>query len=271
MNAQNKKAEISLAGRIYAEKLSEVDYDSRKDILRLPGLLDLRDKMVLEVGCGAGIDGVIISRCGNEVVGIDISSKAAGIALRRARKERCNMCVIVGDMESLPFKDSSFDVCFYAWVLHHLPNAKKAVLEAFRVLGRQGEIIVVEPNGDSLAVKISKFFEARLAALIVKACADTPNETLHSLRYYRQVLQEGGFAVSTVGLFYFGGLPPLPNTGRLLRTLFLILVNIRRVLYLAITSFSSGAFSGIDMFMRGKVTAERRVLSARAEEGALAG
>lgn len=55
---------------------------------------------------------------------------------------------VLGDLTALPFGDATFDliVCFH--VLEHVPADDEAVRELARVVGREGEVLVVVPSED---------------------------------------------------------------------------------------------------------------------------
>jgi ubiquinone/menaquinone biosynthesis C-methylase UbiE len=76
-----------------------------------------------------------------EIVGLDISENV--IALRSedpALPEN-----VVGDMESLPFEDASFDAAMFIAALHHVPDPLPALREAFRVVRPGGRLFAFEP------------------------------------------------------------------------------------------------------------------------------
>ncbi len=59
-----------------------------------------------------------------------------------------------GDVESLDFKDETFDCITARYVLWTLPHPEKAVLEWSRVLKPDGKLIVVTPNVESLGHQV---------------------------------------------------------------------------------------------------------------------
>lgn len=254
---QDKAAEIALSERIYEDTISELkEYIKRRQpYLDSLGISSLKGKLILDAGCGTGMDGVILSKLDNDnkVVGIDISPKAVNIATKRAKKEQANFHAIIGDIERLPFKDETFDACFTGWTLHHFPEIELVLSELARVLKPGGSFYLIEPNGFSLAVKISKFFENAFIRLIKEAGADSPNETLHNHTYYIKALKECGFTNITVNFCYFGGLPPLPKAKTFKRQFLIVLlrlfIHIRRILYLALFRILPRPLNGIDLLI----------------------
>ncbi|ABN07573.1 Methyltransferase type 11 [Methanocorpusculum labreanum Z] len=84
--------------------------------------------LILETGCG---NGKTLRSLGQNAVGIDISSAAVQLAGSSA---------LVGDVRSLPFNDSVFDIIFCWHVLGHLSfsERKTAAEEMLRVLKPEG-------------------------------------------------------------------------------------------------------------------------------------
>ncbi len=89
---------------------------------------------VLDLACGTGLHAHAAMRRDAVATGIDLSEamvEQASIATPGAQFH-------VGDAESLPFKDTSFDVAVCGFGLLHFPNAGRAVAEALRVLSPNG-------------------------------------------------------------------------------------------------------------------------------------
>ncbi len=51
----------------------------------------------------------------------------------------------MGSADALPWGDGYFDVVIFSNSLHHMPDAKKAIAEAMRVLAPGGLLYVMEP------------------------------------------------------------------------------------------------------------------------------
>ena len=101
---------------------------------------DLKGKLVLDVGCGAGRFLDIASRWGATVVGVDLSF--AVDAAHRSMGGRPNVSVVQADVNRLPFRPETFDVIFSIGVLHHSRNTREAFLHLPPLLKDDGEIAV---------------------------------------------------------------------------------------------------------------------------------
>ncbi len=136
--------------------LGDYYYKSRKEksgisyfyneLLEMPTTLkmlgDVRDKRILDLGCGPGIYAKILDEKGARVKGIDISKEL----IRIAKKECPNGEFIVGSAEKLPYKKEEFDMVLAALVLDHIENWDLILKEVRRVLKKGGLFIFSEYN-----------------------------------------------------------------------------------------------------------------------------
>lgn len=125
----------------------------------LPGIVeflgDLRDKRVVEYGCGLGKLTVLLARSGAHVSAFDLSESSIDVARQRARlvgvEDRITFSVAPG--EALPFMDASFDLAFGKAVLHHLDPTASAK-ELARILRPGGRAAFSEPLGTNPIVQV---------------------------------------------------------------------------------------------------------------------
>ncbi|HEY0427324.1 MAG TPA: class I SAM-dependent methyltransferase [Pyrinomonadaceae bacterium] len=111
---------------------------------------DAAGKLVLDYGCGAGDNSVLIASHGARVVGVDISPELIELAEKRlaAHDLAANAEFRVGSAHALPLADESIDVVFGNAILHHL-DLKLASKEVFRVLKKGGRALFLEPVRNS--------------------------------------------------------------------------------------------------------------------------
>ena len=109
-----------------------------------------KDKKVLEIGCGVGVDTLKFAKNGAKIFAIDISPKSVALAKKRLDYNALDGEIAVSDAENLPFLDNQFDFVYSWGVLHHTPDIKKAVSEVFRVLKTGGRFCVMLYNRRSL-------------------------------------------------------------------------------------------------------------------------
>jgi ubiquinone/menaquinone biosynthesis C-methylase UbiE len=108
------------------------------EFLEMPATLSLlkniRNKRILDLGCGSGIYAKLLKSRGAQVYGIDISSKMIDIA--RANVKGADFRV--GSVYNLPYKTGYFDVVVSAFVVEHFTELDAAFKEIRRVLKKNG-------------------------------------------------------------------------------------------------------------------------------------
>ena len=95
---------------------------------------DLKDKWILDCGCGAGRFAEIALEAGANVVALDYSSAVDACYLNLGNSSKLH--VVQGDRYHLPFDLNSFDYVYSLGVLQHTPNVK----DAFMAVSKQVKI-----------------------------------------------------------------------------------------------------------------------------------
>lgn len=101
-------------------------------------LVEWKPRRVLEVGGGPGeLAERMQKELGAEVSFLDISPRMVELARERGVDAQ------VGDVQSLPFEDGSFDTVVAAWMLYHVPDLNRGLAEMARVLRPGGALVAV--------------------------------------------------------------------------------------------------------------------------------
>jgi ubiquinone/menaquinone biosynthesis C-methylase UbiE len=100
----------------------------------------LKNKKVLEIGCGVGRISSFLSTETKHLIAIDPDE----IAIKHAKARVSGVDFRVGSGEKLDFHDNYFDLVIFTLSLHH-QNSEKALSEAARVLRTGGSILTIEP------------------------------------------------------------------------------------------------------------------------------
>jgi ubiquinone/menaquinone biosynthesis C-methylase UbiE len=110
--------------------------------------LELRDKDVLEIGCGNGYGAHLLNqRSPRSYIGLDVMEEQ----VEKARQRYPQYEFLVQDATNLhQFADGSKDVVVIFGVLHHIPEWRKVIDEVKRVLRPGGGFFVEEPRGVDL-------------------------------------------------------------------------------------------------------------------------
>ena len=103
-------------------------------------ILAASPQRVLEVGCGRGELAERILGAGIDVVALDQSERMVELTRERGVDAR------VGDVQSLPFADSEFDVAVANFMLYHVTDLDRGLGELARVI-RPGGRLVAATNG----------------------------------------------------------------------------------------------------------------------------
>jgi ubiquinone/menaquinone biosynthesis C-methylase UbiE len=146
--------------KIFYDRVAESYHTNRlnkskffNEFLEMPATLGLlkniRNKKVLDLGCGTGIYARILKRRGADVCGIDISESMIEIAKREVK----NIDFKVGSAYKLPYKKDSFDVVLAALVIDHIADLDRSFKEINRVLVRNGLFVFSIHNPVTSATK----------------------------------------------------------------------------------------------------------------------
>lgn len=114
-------------------------------ILRMTG--PLRDRSVLDVGCGDGTLALVFARNGAaRVAGCDPDASMVARAQALARSHDSRIELAIARCQQLPFPDGSFDVVTCITVLAFVPDASAAIHEMARVLRPGGRLVIGDLN-----------------------------------------------------------------------------------------------------------------------------
>jgi SAM-dependent methyltransferase len=105
---------------------------------------DIRDKTVLDLGCGSGENLVPLAKRGADVIGIDISPELMQLARQRLSSYGMAATLQEGSAYATGLPDESVDVVFSMALLHHL-DLPAARHEIHRILRPGGLFILREP------------------------------------------------------------------------------------------------------------------------------
>lgn len=111
-------------------------------------LEDLKGLQVLEIACGLGALSFWLNGQGAEVWSADFSSEAVDVTRNLVARyfPGAENRVVQADFQGMPFADNSFDVLISCETLEHLPEYRKGLAEAFRVLKPGGRLYLTTEN-----------------------------------------------------------------------------------------------------------------------------
>ena len=129
----------------------------KKNILDLAK--KIKPKNVLDIATGTADIAINLGTIPNcKVVGIDISEQMLNVGREKITKKKLGETVSLetGDAENLNFKDNYFDLVTIGFGVRNFQDLKKGLKESFRVLNREGTLIILETSVPEN--KIMKFF-----------------------------------------------------------------------------------------------------------------
>ena len=103
---------------------------------------NIRNKTVLDAGCGTGRVVLKILKKGAKVYGIDISNEMLEIAKRKTTKYKDKREFKLASVYDIPYGKNEFDLVVCNLVTSHLKNLNKALSEMARVLKPRGFLII---------------------------------------------------------------------------------------------------------------------------------
>ncbi len=157
----SSEAGYNLAVDVYDENENYLNSFEQGELVPLLGAL--AGKKVLDVGAGTGRLSLPMANRGANVTALDVSPKMLEIIGRKSRSsgmldfptkskiwgksaKNSKIITVVGDAESLPFKNETFDIVTAAFLIVHLKDPTRFFDEAYRVLKDGGILAVTNIN-----------------------------------------------------------------------------------------------------------------------------
>lgn len=134
MNIQIKK-QYNNFHEVYTENFSDDEISNSFFHSKID--FDLKDKKLLDVGCGDGTDLAILGKRGARVFGVDPSSEF----IKKAQENNPTGIFKEGVGENIPAEDESFDVVVSKWAIQTSENVPKVLSEIARVLKKGGDMV----------------------------------------------------------------------------------------------------------------------------------
>ncbi len=167
----------------FFQELAEYRFDKLHYLPRVVDFSAYRDKQLLEIGCGVGIDLVRFARAGALVTGIDLAEVSIDLARRNFAQEGLAANLQVMNGEALQFEANSFDVAYVHGVLQYTADAQKMINEVHRVLRPGGEAILMVYNKYSWLNLLSRLMKVDLEH------QDAPVLRLYSIKEFKNLLR----------------------------------------------------------------------------------
>lgn len=144
MKATGNYDEVKQSFSIQAEKFAAYHMSKAEYTDYLVRCIQAKgDEHALEVAAGTCICGRAIAPCVRDIICLDLTEAMLEQGRKLAGQEGIqNISFVVGNAESLPFEDESFDLVVTRLSLHHFTEPEKPFREMQRVLKKGGKLVV---------------------------------------------------------------------------------------------------------------------------------
>lgn len=139
--------------------LDQYHFEKLHHLLDLVRFDEWKDKDVLDIGCGAGVEVVRFARAGARTTGVDIAESAITLARQNLEQQGLHARLEVADGEALPFPDNVFDFVFAHGVVQYTADDRRMVAEISRVL---------RPGGVALFQAYNRHSWLQLLSVVMK-------------------------------------------------------------------------------------------------------
>jgi 2-polyprenyl-3-methyl-5-hydroxy-6-metoxy-1,4-benzoquinol methylase len=146
----------------FFRELDEYRFDKLRYLPKLVDFSAYREKELLEVGCGVGIDLVRFARGGAIVTGIDLAETSIDLAKKNFESNGLIADLRLMNGEEMQFEENRFDVVYAHGVLQYTADAGKMIAEIYRVLRPGGQAILMVYNKFSWLNLLSKVMNVGL-------------------------------------------------------------------------------------------------------------
>jgi 2-polyprenyl-3-methyl-5-hydroxy-6-metoxy-1,4-benzoquinol methylase len=136
--------------RIYGEILKLVINPNKGFSERLKRYIDLKGKLIIELGSGSGFDSIDMTEEGAIVMGMELSDGRIEYNLELMKEKGLNYGLVKGDVCHLPFKNSIADVVICKHLIEHVSDPKARIKEFIGLLKEGGILYINFPNRYSI-------------------------------------------------------------------------------------------------------------------------
>lgn len=145
LNMNKVLREFYSSSQTYLEILKKHDENSFAEYIKLCKTKIPSGASILECGCGVGFSSYLLAKEGFKVTATDISP----LFISEAKKKYHNQSGLkyfVEDASNISFSDQSFDAVGSIAFIEHVTDVKKTLKEMWRILRKEGILILPVPN-----------------------------------------------------------------------------------------------------------------------------
>jgi len=118
---------------------------------------NLKNKKVLEIGCGTGINSMLMASLGAKVSVMDYSKEALEFVKKASNKMGLDIELIHGDMFKSEI-ENEFDIVHSEGVVEHylMPKRQEVLNIHTKATKKNGKVLIIVPNAKSIPYRIGK-------------------------------------------------------------------------------------------------------------------
>ena len=116
-----------------------ISEDRLKRCLNKP-LKNLKDKLILEAGSGAGRFTEILLKYGAQVHSFDYSQAVDANAINNSKND--NLTLVQADIRKIPFEKNKYDFVICLGVLQHTPNTEESIKSLWKMVKPGGQLVI---------------------------------------------------------------------------------------------------------------------------------
>ncbi|HEV7860742.1 MAG TPA: methyltransferase domain-containing protein [Pyrinomonadaceae bacterium] len=189
---------------------------------RLIPFAQLKDKRVLEIGCGLGLHSQLMAEAGARLTSIDLTPRAVDLTGKRLALKGLKSDVRLMDAEKMEFADNEFDFVWSWGVIHHSAHTERIVSEVFRILKPGGEfrsMVYHKRSINALGIMTmglltGKFFKGLSAEDVFNIYSDGYYARFYTGSEFTKMLGQHGFSIKDVKILgQKSELVPIPGSG----------------------------------------------------------
>ena len=165
-------------------------------------LVSAAEGRVLEIGVGSGLNFPFYVDTTTQLIGLDPSPKLLSMARKGSKAVAFPVELLTGSADALPLENDSVDTVVTTWTLCSVPDVRRALEEARRVLKPSGRLLFVE-HGQSPDADVRRW-QNRLTPLWKQVGGGC-----HLNREIGRLIEDSGFRIEQMKTGYMKGPKPL--------------------------------------------------------------
>ncbi len=199
-------------------------FSGKRPFAKLIPFDTLKNKSVLEIGCGQGSHTQLLVEAGCDVTAIDITARAVSLTKQRLALNGLRANVSEMDAEQMKFPDSQFDFVWSWGVIHHSAHTDRIVSQVARVLkpGAEFRFMVYNRQAFDSYMKIvrglltGKALRGMCMADILSFYTDGYVARFYTKRELRTLIEDNTLRIGSLSVLgQTSELLPLPGKGSL--------------------------------------------------------